>query len=122
MRKLLTLMTLTTALIACNISMTGCGSPEKTAYRTVGVTVNTVDAAMNTWGDFVRAGRATPQQETDVKRAYTSYQTSMRLLRVAVNVYNAEPTEVNDTKLETALQALEANRDSLIKLIRALAK
>jgi hypothetical protein len=65
----------------------GCASLETTAYRTVGAVSVTVDGAMNGWGAWVRAGKATPEDEAVVRKVYERYQGAMGRLHVAVRAY-----------------------------------
>jgi hypothetical protein len=62
------------------ISFLGCASANKNAYRVVGTTVITVDAAMHGWSGWVSAGKATIADELKVKAAYERYQAAIRLV------------------------------------------
>ena len=98
----------------------GCASRETTAYRTLGVTANLVDGAMNGWGDWVRAGRATTSEQAAVRYAYERYQATMAVARKAVVAAKTAPAGT-DT-LATALKVVESNQASLVNLIGKLVK
>lgn len=98
----------------------GCGSPEQSAYQATGVVTISVDAAMNGWGDYVRAGKASAGDEAKVKAAYERYQASIRTLRTAVLASVNAPDE--QSILTTALNALDAAKIDLINLILSLKK
>jgi hypothetical protein len=106
------------SLLALLVLLTGCTSPETTAYRIIGSTIITVDSAMKGWGDWVRAGKATRGDEVKVKAAYESYQASMSVVEAAVMAYKKNPSE--GTALEQALTALEQSKGALIQLIQQL--
>ena len=98
-------------VVAC---LSGCATAESAAYRTLGATAYVVDGAMNGWGDWVRAGRATPAQEASVKAAYERYQAAMRVARAAVTAYKTAPDR---PALDRALDAVDAARVALIGLL-----
>jgi hypothetical protein len=91
------------ALIAIVIACGGCASLETTAYRTIGGVSVTVDVAMTAWGDYVRAGKATPADEAKVKAAYEGYQRAMRAVHGAVRVYRVSR---DGRGLQAALEAV----------------
>lgn len=97
----------------------GCQSLERNAYRTIGTVAVGVDSAMNAWGDYVRAGMATPQQEQIVKLAYTKYQTSMEACKVAVYIYKTSQASEKDFP-QSALDALSKNASDLVNIILKL--
>ena len=69
------------------ITALGCKTtPEVTAYRSIGSIAATVDGCMNGWGNYVRAGLASTNEEATVKSAYETYQLAMRAARAAVTV------------------------------------
>lgn len=107
-------------LIALALMTTGtaCQNLEKNAYRTIGTTAVLVDGAMNGWGDYVRAGKASAEDEAAVKATYQKYQRSMATLRSAVVAYKTAPE--GQAALETALQAVSAASGELILLIEQL--
>jgi hypothetical protein len=84
------------------------------------VTANLVDGAMNGWGDWVRAGRATPAEQTAVRYAYERYQSTMAVAHKAVVAAKTAPAGT-DT-LATALKVVESNQASLVNLIGKLVK
>jgi hypothetical protein len=101
-------------LLACLFVLAGCASLETNAYRTIGSTAVTVDAAMRGWGDYVRAGKATPANQVAVKGAYLRYQTAMTVAQQAVIVYKANGDKVT---FQTSIDMLNAAKDVLIGLV-----
>ncbi len=62
------------------------------AYRTVGITAIAVDIAMKEWGRYVVSGKATPDEESQVRAAFQRYQDTARTLRVILETWNEDPT------------------------------
>jgi len=123
MKRTLTIIALASSLCLTSlVTNTGCKSPERTAYRVVGTTVTTVDTAMNVWGDQVRAGKATAEQQINVKRAYEQYQSGMRITRIAVNTYKADNSSGNKAALSKALDGLDAARAEILRLVNLYIK
>lgn len=106
---------LTFLALAALLFAVGCANLETTAYRTIGTTAVTVDGAMKGWGDWVRAGKATPKDEAVVKAAYSKYQASIGTLKAAVIAAKAAPE--GQAQLETALQAVEVAAGEIVLLI-----
>jgi hypothetical protein len=103
-------------ILAAAFELTGCRSPEQAAYRATGSVALAVDAAMRGWGDYVRAGLATPQQEATVKGAYERYQATMRLARRLVESYGAGETD--RLTLDTTFSAVDNAKNELVDLIQ----
>lgn len=99
-------------------ALLGCATPEQGAYRTIGTITVSVDTSMNVWGDAVRAGRTSPDDQARVRAAYEHYQSAMRLARVTVITTTSQPEGA--TKLETTLATAEAASGQLISLIQTL--
>lgn len=99
-------------------ALLGCATPEQGAYRVIGSIVVTVDGTMNGWGDYVRAGLSTPDEEAQVKAAYERYQATMRLARVTIATANAQPD--GSSKIDTALATIQASSGQLIAIIQQL--
>ena len=95
-----------------------CANLEKTAYRTIGTTSVLVDGSMNTWGDYVRTGKASPGDEAAVKAAYQKYQRAMQSLRTTVRIAKTAPE--GQAALETASQIVSATSAEVIALIETL--
>jgi hypothetical protein len=113
-----------TSLIPCCLAMlglsaallcAGCKSPEVAAYRTVGGVAATVDAAMNAWGDWVRAGKATADDETRVRSAYIKYQNAMQVAKAAVLSAKEQPATA--APYSVIVSTLAASADPLVELI-----
>jgi hypothetical protein len=78
-----------------------------------------VDAGMNVFGDYVRAGKSTTNQEAAVRQTYETYQQSMFLCRSAIMAYKANP---NLSFPEQTLNLLSATAADLIVLIQQSTK
>lgn len=76
-------------------------------YKAAGTAVTTVDLAMNGWGDWVRAGKATDAQQAAVKKGYESYQQAINIAEKATFAYYASANK--DPK------ALRAIMDAVIQ-------
>lgn len=98
------------------VALAGCKTPEQGAYRTIGTISVSVDAAMNGWGDYVRAGKATDTEQASVRAGYEKYQTTMRATKLVVASYQAQPDGAK--RLDTALAAIEASGAEIITLIQ----
>lgn len=109
-----------TALVVTVGCSGGCANAERTAYVSTGVVIVTVDKAMEGWGDYVRAGRATPEDEVKVKSAYQKYQAVVRTHKAAV--LSAKGSPEGESAFNAALNAIEASRIDLINLITSLKK
>jgi Mrp family chromosome partitioning ATPase len=101
-------------------AMLGCATPEQGAYRVIGTITYSVDGAMNGWGDYVRAGLATADDQAKVKAAYERYQSAMRLARVTVATVKSQPE--GTATMDAALAAAEAASGQLIGIIQSLLK
>ena len=102
------------------VSLTGCASTEKTAYRVVGVTDVTVHNAMLLWGAHVKAGKATARQIVDVNNKYEHYQQMMGAAHAAAVSIATAPDGQN--KYETAWLAVEAATTQLTTFITAITR
>lgn len=99
--------------------MVGCANPEVTAYRAVGVTA-VVDGAMNGWGDYVRAGKASDKEQTAVKSAYEKYQKAMAIAKTAAITIKTAPD--GEKAFDTALRTADLAAGEIIALVRVLIK
>lgn len=100
------------ALLALSMA---CVSLETNAYKVIGATAVTVDAAMNGWGDFVRAGKASNDDQAVVRSSYEKYQKAMSASRTAVATYRVNKDK---TALNLALDILDATKNDLIDAIQ----
>lgn len=85
-------------------------SLEQTAYRTLGTTEATVNSAMMAWGDWVRAGYATDQDQARVRQALDVYmQVMARLQKVIGQYYEGKATkdEVSTALIEFQVKAAD---------------
>lgn len=94
--------------------LAACANLEVNAYRTLATTATVVDATMQGWGDYVKAGKSNADEEALVKKAYVAYQVSMRTARVTVESYHLTK---DATALSRVLDALDAAKNALIEQI-----
>ena len=92
-----------------------CASLETNSYKIIGATAVTVDAAMNGWGDFVRSGKASSEDQNVVRSAYEKYQKAMTTSKVAITTYQVSKDK---TSLNLALDILDATKNDLIDAIQ----
>jgi hypothetical protein len=99
----------------------GCATLEQSAYRSIGSVAVTVDASMQAWGDVVRAGQATAEQEATVRAVYVRYQAAMRTAQSALMAYKISSGQ-NKTELNIALDVLDGAAADIVALIRQFTK
>lgn len=107
-------------LIACvgtAFLLVACASLETNAYRVVGSTAVSVDLAMQGWGDWVRQGKATPEDEARVRAVYEKYQASMRAANRAVLAYH---NNKNKAELERALDTATVGASNVAHTARQI--
>lgn len=99
----------------------GCGStPEATATHIAGAQVSAVDAALQAWGEWVRAGNATQAQKDAVKSAYDKYFAVATAEKHALEAYvsaKAEDTNADGSTYAAALAVAKAAQFDLLNLI-----
>ncbi len=115
MKKLL----LMAMLFASLATFTGCGTPESIAYKTTAITATGVDGAMNGWGDYVRAGKATAADEARVRAALDKYLAAQAVER---DVVKSAKTNPDPNAVNLASKAISDASASLIELIATLTK
>ena len=115
------LITLTTALAICSFSMVGCTTskdPITLTNHVVGSTTITVDGAMQGWGAYVRAGKASVSERIKVRDAYIKYQRTMQVAEdvavVSLSATNGIPA------YRIALDSATAASADLILLINTI--
>lgn len=89
------------SLFATGISFTGCSTPPlRVANSAANVQIDSVNAAMDTWGDYVRSGKATQAQVDQVHAAYDKYYSAVKVERDAMLAYQAvaDPAASGDLK------------------------
>lgn len=101
------------------IAFTGCGTPEATAYKATAITVTTVDGAMNGWGDYVRAGKATDDDQARVRNAYNKYRSALMIERDVIKAHANNP---DATAITLAEQSLAYASGDLIELVQSIVK
>lgn len=119
MKKLLLLIPLVALLAlvpACNSTPTGI------AYKAEGVTILTVDAAMNGWRDWVNGGHATAAQVEQVHAAYNRYYDAQQVAKVALEAALGGSTQQTSAALSAAQISAASSQASLISLIQTFTK
>lgn len=96
---------------------TGCFTASQ-AHSTTKIVAVSVDGAMSAWGDYVRAGFASTEDEDTVRKAYGAYQGAMRSLRLVVQNYYTGDKDRTD--LDKALDAVDAAKNDAIDTILTL--
>lgn len=111
---------LLTTLVSLNlVLLPSCRTvpPETQVYKTVGVTVNSVQTGLRVWNEYVGTGKATIEQERAVEKAYITYQKSMSLLEVLIT------SNRNDTnEMDSTVGMVMNSRKELLELITNLTK
>jgi hypothetical protein len=74
------------------VPLTGCQSTENAVARTSATAKVTVDAAMHSWGDYVKQFHPPVAQEQQVKAAFLKYQQAQLALLDAVIAYKTADT------------------------------
>lgn len=97
-----------------------CASAEKNAYRTLGSLSIGVDFSMNAWGDWVRSGRASAEDEAQVKAAYIKYQEGMATLKVAVLTYKTVKESGGVTEPWVLATAIAGATDFAFRLVNLI--
>lgn len=94
-----------------------CTSLENVAYKTTGSVVVSVDGAMRVWGDYVRSGSATVNDQLRVRDVYEKYQSAIKVERSILVAYKTTP---DDTALNAAMSALSNASGELVTLVQSL--
>lgn len=92
---------------------TGCHTQDVPG-RLLTTTVQTVDGAMQGWGSYVALGKATAEQETTVRAAYSKYQSAEAAAEAA---YVASAKTGDASVWQRASDALRASQGALITLV-----
>jgi hypothetical protein len=104
-------------------SFTGCSTPAlRIANSAAATQIDTVNAAMNAWGDYVRSGNATQAQVDRVHAMYDEYYKAVRIERDAMLAYQAVTSDSADaadlkTKWDNAKDSLSAIISGVIQMI-----
>lgn len=89
-------------LFATGISFTGCATPPlRVANSAANVQIDSVNAAMDAWGDYVRSGKATQAQVDKVHAAYDKYYSALKVEKDAMLAYQgaaSDPASAGDLK------------------------
>lgn len=114
------------------IPLAGCGSPIQTAYRTAGVTENTVNTALTAWAEYSVEREQTlktlpPSAATNlvnvlaaekkkVDAFYVEHEKAKLLYKTAVTAYYTAQEPDKDS-LDVALNALNTASKTLVDFI-----
>ena len=106
--------------LALVFAVSGCATPETTAYKTTAVISQTVDSSRQAWNNYVSQGKATKDEVVAVHAAYSKYQAAMAIAEAALITYKQN----NATKpaLDSALAALAATSTEVITAIATFQK
>lgn len=108
------------SLVAAPIAFTGCGTPAAKTTQVAGSVTITVDAAMKSWGAWVRAGNASMDQRLAVRAAYQKYQAAMITAeKVAITTITQPEGQM---AYITALNVASQSSLELIALVEAFSK
>lgn len=105
--KLLNILLLSACLAGCGlaglVASGGCaGTPNRVTYQAAATTRVTVQEAMKLWDQWVKAGRATLQQESAVKAAYEKTQAAALVLCDAGKALSSIPPGATTAQALTA--------------------
>ncbi len=114
MKNIILSLCLLTALVCSPVA---CKSPERTAYQLSGAVINTEDAAMKAWADYVVSGRATPAQEATARALHEKYLAAVRTEQAVILSYKQNPDK---PALDNAVAAVSAASANLIDFVRKL--
>jgi hypothetical protein len=121
-----------TSLLTCaviGLFLLGCVSPEQGAYRVIGSTATTVEAARQSWVAYVTqqrvilTGNELADLEENVARGsviYGQYQQAMKTAKAAVVAYKSAPAD--SSNLNNAMSAVSAAAADFIALVNQIAK
>ena len=113
-RGVLWVLAFSAMIIGLCASCVTTSDPEILAYRSIGTVAHTVDASMNGWGDWVRAGKATAGDQAKVKTAYEGYQAAMVATESAVVAYR---NGADRNALEASIEALKAAANAVMTMV-----
>jgi len=99
---------------------TGCGTPTAKVTQVAGSVSFTVDAAMKSWGSWVRQGKATEEQRIKVRDAYQKYDAAMLTAEKVAKTTITQPD--GQAAYVTALNVASQSSVELIALIEAFTK
>lgn len=106
-------------LVAMLFSQTGCKtlSPERQAKNTIESISIVTDAAMQSWGQYVRDNNIaiTDQKRVEVRKVYSGYQSAMQLAKETVISIKSQPEGTPTYSI--ALNALVATSDDVVLII-----
>lgn len=101
-------------LLLLVLLLSACSTFENNAYKVIGSTAVTVDAARKGWNDYAMRGLATRQQVAEVADYYAKYQSAMLVAQRAVAGYKVSN---NQDELSRALDGLSNASGDIIKVI-----
>lgn len=115
MLRFATLWLLVICLVAPAPLLTGCASVQKTSHQAIGVTAVTVDAAMQVWAEYAKAGHAPAEQVAAVEDAYRKY---FAAINTAIDIGKAAAASKDDAALTVALKLAGAAQANVIELVK----
>jgi hypothetical protein len=98
------------------IMLSGCATPERAAYRTLGTTATLVDTTMQAWGDYVKLGLATPDDQIRARQLYGDYQAAMRVAKI-VETKLKTGNNPQDPAWINVMDALSESTDALMDFV-----
>jgi len=87
-----------------------------TVTQVEGVVIKTVDVGMQTWRDYVVAGKASQAQVNTVMNAYNTYYNAQMIAKGAIEQYLATGS-TNQADVAVANQAVSQAETSLLSLL-----
>lgn len=116
------------SFLACYLTilmliLSACKTPMQTTFVTTGVVVTTVDTALQAWGDYVRAGKATVAQSAKVEELCGHYVRAMQVAKDLMLVMaESKNKEIYKTQLDLALAAISDTSANLVAFIQPFVK
>lgn len=104
-------------LIALVLTSCKTTTPQQTGQRTIAATVIAVNGAMATWNDHVKAGKASLEDERQVKDAYLRQQQATLM---AEELVRSQPE--GGALVADAIKGMALARDNLLAVIKILTK
>lgn len=103
------------AVCLCLLAEMGCSTPQnRIAYQAAGAAKITVEAAMEGWSAWVRAGKASASEIAAVEKAYSAYFIAQNFV---VDAGKATVGAQNSTRLQAALDVAAACEKDFIAIV-----
>lgn len=88
------------------------------AFKATSAAVTAVDLAMHGWGEWVHAGKSTPEQRATVEKAYGAYQAAIDVAEKATFAYYAN-AEKDPKALRAIMEAVTQAGISVIVVVNS---